>query len=69
MTRHDDLYDPEALRLAAAAPGQDDDAESDAGDEQRDLDQLCERWVAWKATRRFYGPSPSMAAWAGRIPA
>lgn len=66
MIRHD-LHDPEALRRAAAAPGQDDDAEPDAGDEQRDLDQLCESWVAWKATRRFYGPSPSMGSILGQL--
>ncbi|XJC73353.1 hypothetical protein ACHFCA_21610 [Delftia tsuruhatensis] len=62
-----DLYDPEALRLAATAPAPDDDVEPEASDEQRDLDQLCERWVAWKATRRFYGPSPNMGSILGQL--
>ncbi|APE48596.1 hypothetical protein BO996_12440 [Delftia sp. HK171] len=62
-----DLYDPEALRLAATAPAPDDDVDPEASDEQRDLDQLCERWVAWKATRRFYGPSPSMGSILGQL--
>lgn len=62
-----DLYDPEALRLAATAPAPDDDVDQEASDEQRDLDQLCERWVAWKATRRFYGPSPNMGSILGQL--
>ncbi|MEQ6306680.1 hypothetical protein ABN448_05635 [Delftia acidovorans] len=62
-----DLYDPEALRLAATAPAPDDDVDPEASDEQRDLDQLCERWVAWKATRRFYGPSPNMGSILGQL--
>lgn len=66
MNRHE-LHDPEALRLAAAAPAQDDDIDAADGDEQRDLDQLCESWVAWKATRRFYGPSPNMGSVLGQL--
>ncbi|MFG0593600.1 hypothetical protein ACF8OH_03705 [Delftia sp. WSY_9] len=62
-----ELYDPEALRLAATAPTPDDDVDPEASDEQRDLDQLCERWVAWKATRRFYGPSPNMGSILGQL--
>lgn len=62
-----ELYDPEALRLAATAPAPDDDVDPEASDEQRDLDQLCERWVAWKATRRFYGPSPNMGSILGQL--
>lgn len=62
-----DLYDPEALRLAATAPAPDDDVDPETSDEQRDLDQLCERWVAWKATRRFYGPSPNMGSILGQL--
>lgn len=67
MTTRHDLHDPEALRLAAAAPGQDDDAEPETDYEQQNLDQLCERWVAWKATRRFYGPSPNMGSVLGQL--
>lgn len=62
-----DLYDPEALRLSATAPAPDDDVDPEASYEQRDLDQLCERWVAWKATRRFYGPSPNMGSILGQL--
>ena len=67
MTTRNDLHDPEALRLAAAAPGHDDDAEPETDYEQQNLDQLCERWVAWKATRRFYGPSPNMGSVLGQL--
>lgn len=61
-------YDTEALRLAAAAPGGDDDeAPVQESEEQRDLDDLCERWVAWKATRRLYGPPPTMGSVLGQL--
>ncbi|RYF51716.1 MAG: hypothetical protein EOO27_29515, partial [Comamonadaceae bacterium] len=61
-------YDTEALRLAAASPrGEDDDAPMQESDEQRDLDELCERWVSWKATRRLYGPAPTMGSVLGQL--
>ena len=60
------LYDHEALRLAAAAP-QDDDLEPVPGQEQLDLDNLCEQWVSWKATRRFYAPPAKMGSILGQL--
>ncbi|GKS96938.1 hypothetical protein [Acidovorax sp. SUPP2825] len=61
-------YDNEALRLAAVSPrGDDDDAPMQESDEQRDLDDLCERWVCWKATRRLYGPAPTMGSVLGQL--
>lgn len=56
-----------ALRLAAAAPGDEGDSTPDLDAEQRDLDDLCERWVAWKATRRLYGPPPTMGSVLGQL--
>lgn len=60
--------DTEALRLAAASPrGDDDETPTQESDEQRDLDELCERWVSWKATRRLYGPAPTMGSVLGQL--
>lgn len=56
------------LRLAAPAPTPDDDSpEPPLSDEQRDLDNLCERWAAWRATRRFYGPPSAMLSVLGQL--
>ncbi|MFD2754279.1 hypothetical protein [Comamonas terrae] len=60
------LQDPEAMRLAAAAP-QDEELEPIPGQEQLDLDNLCEQWVAWKSTRRFYGPPAKMGSILGQL--
>ena len=59
------LHDPEALRLATTAPQ--DDLAAIPGQEQLQLDNLCEQWVSWKATRRFYGPSPNMGSILGQL--
>lgn len=59
--------DTEALRLAAPAPVRDDEADAPQTDEQRDLDELCERWVRWKATRRLFGPPPTMGSVLGQL--
>lgn len=59
--------DTEAQRLAAPAPAQDDDAATAQTEEQRDLDELCERWVRWKATRRLFGPPPTMGSVLGQL--
>lgn len=59
--------EPVALRLSAPAPGSDDAPELPLSDEQRDLDNLCERWVAWKATRRFYAPPSTMVSVLGQL--
>ena len=60
-------YDTEALRLAAPGPASDDDAPPELQGEQRDLDDLCERWVEWTRTRRLYGPAPSMGSVLGQL--
>lgn len=61
------MTDDTAKRLAAPAPGADDDAEIQQTDEQRDLDELCERWVRWKASRRLFGPPPTMTSVLGQL--
>lgn len=65
MTDHHQT-DPEALRLAAAAP-QTDEAPAEDSEEQRDLDALCEQWVRWKATRRFYAPPSKIGSILGQL--
>lgn len=60
-------YDTEAMRLAAPGPTSDDDAPPELQGEQRDLDDLCERWVEWTRTRRLYGPAPSMGSVLGQL--
>ncbi len=60
--------DSDALRLAAPAPLTDgEDVSPPLNDEQRDLDDLCERWASWKASRRLYGPPPSMGSVLGQL--
>lgn len=60
-------YDTEALRLAAPGPASDDDTSPELQGEQRDIDDLCERWVEWTRTRRFYGPAPVMGSVLGQL--
>ena len=58
----------EARRLAAPAPLQHGpEAPPEMSDEQRDLDDLCERWVHWKASRRLFGPPPTMGSVLGQL--
>lgn len=64
---HRDQYDIEAPRLAAPAPSTDDDAAPPLSEQQRDLDDLCERWVAWTRSRRLYGPPPVMGSVLGQL--
>ena len=65
---HRTQYDTEALRLAAPGPAsQDDETAPQLSDEQRDLDDLCERWVASTRTRRLYGPPPVMGSVLGQL--
>ena len=65
---HRTQYDIEALRLAAPGPAsQDDETAPQLSDEQRDLDDLCERWVAWTRSRRLYGPPPVMGSVLGQL--
>ena len=56
-----------AARLAAPAPVHDDEEQAQQSDEQRDLDDLCERWVRWQATRRLFGPPPTMGSVLGQL--
>lgn len=61
-------YDTEALRLAAPGPATRESEEAPPLDqEQRDLDDLCERWVAWTKSRRLYGPAPNMGSILGQL--
>ena len=63
-----DQYDTEALRLAAPGPiGRESDEVPALDEEQRDLDDLCERWVAWTRSRRLYGPPPQMGSILGQL--
>lgn len=68
MTNNSNQYDTKALRLAAPGPASENREEPVAlGQEQRDLDELCERWVAWKASRRLYAPAPSSGSVLGQL--
>lgn len=65
---HQHEYDTEALHLAAPGPASnEDDASPALNEEQRDLDDLCERWVAWTRSRRLYGPPPVMGSVLGQL--
>jgi hypothetical protein len=57
----------EAKRLAAPAPVREDETDIQQSDEQRDLDDLCERWVHWKSSRRLFGPPPTMGSVLGQL--
>jgi len=59
--------DDEIKRLAAPAPTHGEDEATPQSDEQRDLDDLCERWVRWQATRRLFGPPPTMGSVLGQL--
>lgn len=56
-------------RFAAPGPASLDEGEQppamDARD--RDLDVLCEQWVAWCRTRRLYGPAPISGTVLGKL--
>ena len=67
MHNSKDQYDPEAISLAAPAPCGDDDDPIERHEEQRDLDDLCERWVEWTRTRRLYAPIPTMGSVLGQL--
>lgn len=65
---HASQYDTEALRLAAPGPASAEEETAPAlSEEQRDLDDLCERWVAWTRSRRLYGPPPVMGSVLGQL--
>lgn len=53
-------------RIAAPAPIE-DDTPPELSDLDRDLDVLCEQWVAWCRTRRLYGPAPLAGTVLGRL--
>lgn len=56
-------------RFSAPGPASLDEGEEptamDARD--RDLDLLCEQWVAWCRTRRLYGPAPISGTILGKL--
>lgn len=61
-------YDTDALRLAAPGPENgEDDLAPVLNEEQRDLDDLCERYAQWRQTRRYYAPQPSMGSVLGQL--
>lgn len=53
-------------RIAAPAPIE-DETPPELSDLDRDLDVLCEQWVAWCRTRRLYGPAPLSGSVLGRL--
>jgi len=60
--------DPPTPRLSAPAPAPEGDPlEPPLSDEQRELHQLCERWVDWRATRRYYAPPSAMVSVLGQL--
>lgn len=61
--------DHEPRRLAAPAPlaSAAEDIAPPLDDEQRDLDDLCERYVAWRQTRRYFAPAPSSGSVLGQL--
>ncbi|MBV7459477.1 MULTISPECIES: hypothetical protein [unclassified Acidovorax] len=68
MTNRTNQYDIEALHLAAPGPAsRNDEPALSESQEQRDIDDLCERWVAWKNSRRLYAPPPSSGSILGQL--
>ena len=62
------MTNQEAKRLASAAPTHyEDEPLTELSEEQRDLDELCERWVRWKSTRRMIGPPPNPGSVLGSL--
>lgn len=53
--------------FAAPAPVEDGDQPPEQTPRDRDLDALCESWVAWCRTRRLYGPAPLAGTILGRL--
>ena len=68
MTSHN-AHPPAAIRLAAPAPVSpaDEEIAPALDDAQRDLDDLCERYVAWRNSRRLFGPPPSSGSVLGQL--
>lgn len=57
-----------AARFAAPGPNGDEGEQLPAMDARdRDLDVLCEQWVAWCRTRRLYGPAPISGTILGKL--
>ena len=55
--------------LVYASPAAQDEGDSlpTQTSRDRDLDALCESWVQWCRTRRFYGPAPLRGTVLGRL--
>lgn len=61
-------FDPTAAMIYASPAAQDDsDSLPHQEGRDRDLDALCEGWVQWCRTRRFYGPTPLRGTVLGRL--
>lgn len=61
-------FDPTAAMIYASPAAQDEgDAPPAQNGRDRDLDALCESWVQWCRTRRFYGPAPLRGTVLGRL--
>jgi hypothetical protein len=55
-------------KFAAPAPDHsDDEPEPQHTEQDRDLHALCEAWVAWRQTRRLYGPPPPFTSLLGKL--
>lgn len=55
-------------RFAAPAPiSSEEETQPTLGEDDRDLDLLCEQWVVWCRTRRLYGPAPVSGSVLGRM--
>ena len=55
-----------ASTFAAPAPIESDEPPA-LNARDRDLDVLCEQWVAWCRTRRLYGPAPISGTVLGKL--
>lgn len=53
--------------FAAPAPLEDAEQPPELDARDRDLDLLCEQWVAWCRTRRLYGPAPISGTVLGKL--
>lgn len=52
--------------FAAPSPIESDEPPA-LGQRDRDLDELCEQWLAWCRTRQLYGPAPISGTVLGKL--
>ena len=69
MTQHKHTQPSASVVLASPAPlhSPAEEVAPTLDDEQRDLDDLCERYVAWRNTRRYFAPPPSSGSVLGQL--